>query len=307
MQFQTGMQLGVMDNHRPDWLRALVPCLDGVGYTRYWATEQHNPMKSASPTIAAAIAGTLSERMRVGTAGVLLAFYSPLKVVEDFKLLQLMFSGRVDLGVAGCDLVEPMRSALLDGRPPLARDTYLDKVRTLVRLVHGGRAPGLDIAGEQLGPRCRGIPEIWVCGSTPRSARLAAELGVAYSFHDYLSAQEAKGDVDHGPAIVRTYLESFNRSANPLGPRFNVACYGVCAEISDRAMELWRQCFDWKPDSQPAPTPSFCGTPGQCREQLQAIADRYRAHELIVQSMTLDFDAYLTSYELLARSCQLSC
>jgi luciferase family oxidoreductase group 1 len=298
------MQLGVMDHQRPDWMRALLPLLDSLGYTRYWTTEQHSPIQSGSPTVAAAIAGMLSGRMRVGTAGVLLAFYSPVKVVEDFKLLELMFRGRVDLGIAGSDLVEPMRGALLDGRPAPQPESYLEKVRALVRIVRRHES-ATALTWNQLGPRCRGTPEIWVCGTTERSARLAAELGVSYSFHEYLAAK-ARGNADHGPAIMRTYREAFDWAVNPTGPRCNVACYGICAETSARAAELWRQNFPAnEPPSGPT-APNFCGTREECREQLEALQARYGVSEIIIQSITTDFEAYLTSYELLARACQLS-
>jgi len=299
------MQLGAMDNQRPDWMKALVPHLDSLGYTRYWTTEQHSPIQSGSPTVAAAIAGMLSGRMRVGTAGVLLTFYSPVKVVEDFKLLELMFRGRVDLGIAGSDLTEPMRGALLDGRPARQPESYLEKVRALVRTVRSRESATDALAWNQLGPRCRGTPEIWVCGTTERSARLAAELGVSYSFHEYLAAK-ARGSSDHGPAIMRTYRDAFDWEASPSGPNCNVACYGICAETSARAAELWRQNF--APNEPPSgPTaPNFCGTREECRAQLEALQARYGVSEIIVQPMTTDCEAYLTSYELLARACQLS-
>ncbi len=299
------MQLGVMDTQRPDWMKVLVPLLDSLGYTRYWTTEQHSPVQSASPTVAAAIAGMLSGRIRVGTAGVLLAFYSPVKVVEDFKLLELMFRGRVDLGIAGSDLVEPMRGALLDGRPALRPESYLERVRALVRIVRRRESAPDALGWNQLGPRCRGTPEIWVCGTTERSARLAAELGVSYSFHEYLSAKARAGS-DYGPANLRTYREAFDWAASPTGPRCNVACYGICAETSARAAELWRQNFTANELSSGLTAPNFCGTPEECRAQLEALQERYGVNEIIVQSMTRDFEAYLTSYELLAHACQLS-
>ena len=304
------MQLGVVDTQRPDWMKPLIPLLDSLGYTRYWTTEQHSPFQSSSPTVAAAIAGMLSNRMRVGTAGVLLPFYSPVKVVEDFKLLELMFRGRIDLGIAGSDLVEPMRGALLDGRPVPRPDSYQARVRELVRIVRCRESSTVSLTASstealtwnQLGPRCRGTPELWLCGTTERSARLAAELGLSYSFHEYLSAKARVG-ADYGPANMRMYREAFDWTANSAGPTCNVACYGICAETSARAAELWRQNFL---GNEPPTSPNFCGTFDECRAQLEALQTRYDVNEIIVQSITTDFEAYLTSYELLARACQLS-
>jgi luciferase family oxidoreductase group 1 len=299
------MRLGVIDNNRPDWVPELVTHLDRLGYSRYWATEQHSSYQSGSPTVLTAIAGGLSGRMRVGTAGVLLNLYSPWKVAEDFRLLQLMFAGRVDLGVTGGVAAEPVQSALLDGRPPLDPRTYAAKVRTLVRLMRRER-DDTGMSGGKLGPRCGGTPDLWLCGSSMRSALLAAELGICYAFHDRAVSGPATGPntvVDErysGTEVVRAYVNAFQPHRTLREPRFTVALYGICASTSAEAESLWRT-RGREDDSRPG----FCGDPEQCRRQLEDLQRRYQTDELIIQTITRSFDACMTSYELLANACHL--
>jgi luciferase family oxidoreductase group 1 len=304
------MRLGVLDTQRPDWVRELVPHLDALGYSRYWAAEQRSVVQSASPTILAAIAGGLSGRLRIGTAGVLLCVYSPLKVAEDFRVLQQAFPGRIDLGMAGAVPAEPHLSALLDGRPPLGSETYAQKVRALVRLVRDDPAATQGSARALLGPRCEGTPELWLCGTTERSARLAAELGICYSFHDFLArAKPGSPEALDGPAVVRAYREAFRPGPSLPAPRFNVACYGVAAASSEQAAALWRSALPAEARKRPMEEqvgPSFCGTLAECRQQLRAQADRYGTDELVVQSVTVDFEACLNSYSLLADACRIA-
>jgi luciferase family oxidoreductase group 1 len=305
------MRLGVVDTQRPAWMPKLVSHLDRLGYSRYWATEQRSSVQSASPTLVAAIAGSHSQRLRVGTAGVLLGLYSPLKVAEDFRLLQIFLTGRLDLGIAGAIPTEPLLSALLDGRPPPQPDTYARKVRALVRLVRGEPAEAGGISGTAVGPRGDGTPEIWLCGTTPRSAALAAELGISYSFHHFLAGTHpapSGAPRPDGPEIVRMYVDAFRPHPSVPEPRYNVACYGVCADTSERASHLWNSALPQeaqRSDLARMIRPTFCGNPVECRDQLLALRQQYGTEEVIVQSITLDFEAYLASYTLLAHACNL--
>src|SRR5438046_1992473 len=94
------LRLSVIDLQWPGNLEILLPALERLGYYRFWASEHHAAGQSASPTVIAAIAASQTSRIRVGTAGILLNYASPLRIAEDFALLELFFSGRIDLGIA---------------------------------------------------------------------------------------------------------------------------------------------------------------------------------------------------------------
>jgi luciferase family oxidoreductase group 1 len=300
------MRLGVIDLQQPWWMPTLAPHVDQLGYSRYWTTEHHGSRQSASPTLMAALAAGLTERLRVGTAGILLELANPLRIVQDFNFLETMFPGRIDLGLVGASVPEPFLSALLDGAPVPDRDTYERKARTLVELVRGRSEA---FPRWRLGPATGREPEVWICGSSARSATLAGKLGVSYSVHDFLLTCDSQESLERasarGPESVRRYLDQFVPSSAQRGPTFNVTCFGICADTEARAAELWRLKHARDVAQRGAhalPRASFLGTPAQCAEQLAAVAARYEAGEIIVQSLSETLDDCLRSYSLLAEA-----
>jgi alkanesulfonate monooxygenase SsuD/methylene tetrahydromethanopterin reductase-like flavin-dependent oxidoreductase (luciferase family) len=171
------MQLFAIDILWSGHVKTLVPCLERLGYHRFWATEHHSLVQSASPIVMTAIAAALSSRMRVGTAGVMLRLYSPVKVVEDFLLLELLFPGCLDLEIVGATPKEPLLSRLLDGRSQPDDVAFAREVTDLVRLLNPERSKDRSLDGAQVGPQVSTTPQIWLCGTSRRSALLAGELG----------------------------------------------------------------------------------------------------------------------------------
>src|SRR5678815_3218521 len=168
------MLLSVLDTLSPIYLPRLVTQLDMLGYHRFWATEHHSPTQSASPTLAACLAAAMTVRIRVGTAGILMKYACPAKVAEDFRLLELYFSGRIDLGIAGASIAH--EELYLDGRPRPGHESYAMRVRTLVNLVLGNH----DVVVGPVGPT---VPTLWLCGSSVTSAILAGDLGMHFVCH----------------------------------------------------------------------------------------------------------------------------
>lgn len=282
--------LSAMDVQWPGHLADLVLHLDELGYHRYWGSEHHGPVQSASPTLMAGLAAGVTDRMRVGTAAVLLKYHSPQKVATDFRLLELFFGDRIDLGVTSAATAEPVHSALLDGRSMPDSEEYARRVEELTALVRReGLSPG-GIDGNNIGPQTATVPKVWVCGTSLGSARLAARLGVAYAFHDFLNQWSPKPA--DGPAVMDTYRNEFQPNKFLPAPELAVAVYGMCAPTEKEAGKLWT-------NQTPA---GFLGTPDQCREQLLDYRERYQTPEIVVQSMTSDFPARLRSYGLLAEA-----
>ncbi|MCG8458379.1 MAG: LLM class flavin-dependent oxidoreductase [Holophagales bacterium] len=288
------VRLSVLDVQWPGYLADLVPHLDELGYHRYWATEHHSPTQSASPTLLAALAAGLAERMRVGTAAVLLRFRSPLAVAEEFRLLELFFGGRIDLGMASAAPEEPVRSALLDGRPLPGREGFARNVEEVVRLVERRPAAEGQVNGSDVGPAVPGggagtAPTLWICGTSMGSARLAARLGTAYAFHDFL-ARSRPQTVD-GPGALAAYRDEFQASERLAEPMCTAVFYGLCTSSESLSRELEESRI----------SPTFSGNPERCREQLLVERERYGIDELVIQSAEAgDFSARLESYQLLA-------
>jgi luciferase family oxidoreductase group 1 len=276
------IRLSVLDILWPGHLPRLVKHLDDLGYHRFWATEHHSTMQSASPTLAAGLAAALTGRIRVGTAGVLLNYASPAKVAEDFRLLELYFSGRIDLGVAGA-IATAHEDLYLDGRPRPTRESYAARVRTLVEIVRGEHAAAV-------GPRSDSQPELWLCGTSRSSAELAGSLGMRFAFHRYLA-----GSSSLARDAIAAYRDAYSGPAGER-PYAVIASYGACAETEQRARQQW---------SADAGKPCFLGTPTSCIEQLLELQDSCDADEVAINLYVKNIDERIAGYALIADAARL--
>jgi luciferase family oxidoreductase group 1 len=290
-------RLSVVDTAWPGHVGELVPRIEALGYHRYWATEHHDPRQSASPTLIAALAAGVTERIRVGTAGVLLPLYSPVRVVQDFRVLELMFPGRVDLGVASAVPRPELAAALWAEMPEGSRQSFDDKLAQLDRLNRRQRVEALGIDGGMLGPVSEGIPPIWVCGTSLRSARLAGRLGLAYAFHHYL--HQFHGVRESGPEVLDAYRQSFQPTGAWQEPTAVVAGYGQCARRREDARQRWSAVV---PEG---PVPSFLGEPDECWDSLCSLAAAHGVDELVIQAVAPDYDASIQALELVAEAAGL--
>jgi luciferase family oxidoreductase group 1 len=296
------MKLSVLDVMWPGYLPHLVPLLDELGYHRYWASEHHTSDQSASPTLMTALAAGLSDRMRVGTAGVLLRVAHPVRAAEDFRLLGLFFGDRIDAGVAGNVPGDPMASALRTWTDPSA-DDYADRVEILVRLLRSEPLPDGNVL--PVGPVSDAVPEVWVCGTGESSALLAARLGTCYGFHHYLSAVIGVKDPF---SVVKKYRDAFQPSPFRQEPQAIAACYGMCAPTAERAHELWTaqgaaavKSLGGDPSTMTRPAPDFLGPADACAEALTDVAAGYGVDEIVLDCLTHDLEARCEGLELLSQ------
>jgi|GEM_PF-6942729 len=200
--------------------------LDRLGYDRYWLSEHHGRgALSASPLILSTVVAGITNRIRTGPAGVLLHYHSPLKVAEDMRMLELLFPGRIDLGIArAVERNQGTRNALLDGRSE-NRD-YVEKVRELLHYVRATTTPEDE---EHVPPVVDTTPQVWLLGTSIESAMVAASLGARYSFSRVINnnpsvAQEA----------FRIYRDSFQSTEG--GQAYcSVALSFVCAATEEEA------------------------------------------------------------------------
>lgn len=258
---------------------------DGLGYSRYWLAEHHEPeVAHASPEMLAPVLAGMTERIRVGPAGILLRLHNPLKVAKNFRVLAGLFSGRIDLGLAAGTAPVETERALLGGAPT---DDYLARVASLLRYLR-------DEGDVPLTPLGAGSPEVWLLGGGgAASARVAGEHGVSYGMS--LFHCTSRDD----PAVVRLYRDSFEASKDLRTPRWNVAVAGFCHERESEA----RRLFDAHSNS--FLVPRVAGTPAQCVEQLASIAERYAADEVIWLELSRDAASRRRSHALLAELARL--
>jgi luciferase family oxidoreductase group 1 len=198
----------------------LAQTADRLGYTRYWVAEHHNmpAVAATSPAVLIALLGAHTSGLRLGSGGVMLPNHAPLAVAEQFALLEAAFPGRIDLGIGRAPGSDPVTSYML--RRPAGRDDrdidnfpeYLDHVVALMS-PHGGRVA---LPQQQYilkaTPAAIGEPRLWLLGSSPYSAHLAAAKGLPYVFAHHFSG---KG-TEEALRIYRTEFRASDDGREPL-------------------------------------------------------------------------------------------
>ena len=178
--------------------RALAQVADELGYRRYWLAEHHNmpAVAATNPPLLIAMVAAATQRIRVGSGGVMLPNHAPLVVAEQFALLEAAHPGRIDLGIGRAPGTDPVTSyALRYGAgggetDPVARfPEYVDHVVSMM----SAEGVGISVQGRthplHATPRASSVPPVWLLGSSDYSARLAAERGLPYVFAHHFSGQ----------------------------------------------------------------------------------------------------------------------
>jgi luciferase family oxidoreductase group 1 len=298
---------------------------EALGYHRYWVSEHHNSdsiVGTAPEVLMAAIAATTS-RIRVGSAGVMLPHYWALKVAEQFRVLEAIAPGRIDLGVG--------RAPGSDRITAYALNPHADAADDFPRQVHELRAwvsgepleenhPFAAITAHPTGPTS---PELWILGSSDYGAQLAAHFGLPYAFAYFFS--EGRG-VEEALAL---YRRNYRPSARYPAPQATICVWALAADTEAEARrllqtrEFWRVGFE-QGLRKPLVTPDYAaeypytqaeratieslrhkamvGTGEAVAGRLTELAQRLQLDELVVVTWTHDPQARHRSYELLARA-----
>jgi len=303
---------------------ALARRVEALGYARYWLAEHHAiaALADPCPEILLARLGAETERMRIGTGGVLLPYYSAFKVAEVFRMLEAMYPGRIDLGIGRAPGGDTRTAhAVGGGRFPDARD-FPEQVWQLVAHLDGTLPETHPFASVRVQPEVESAPQVWLLGSSDYSAALASQLGLRFAFAHFINPQG-------GDAVTRAYREQYQASAREPQPSAIVCTFAICAETDAEAerlaasIDLRRLHMALNLDT-PVPTldealahrytpeeqryvagqraRAILGGPQTCRREITAMAERYAADEVMVLTITGDYASRLRSYELLAEA-----
>ncbi|MDH3436697.1 MAG: LLM class flavin-dependent oxidoreductase [Betaproteobacteria bacterium] len=300
----------------------LAQAAERLGYHRYWLAEHHALAALGDPCpeiLVTRVAGETST-IRVGTGGVLLPYYSPFKVAEQFRMLEALYPGRIDLGIGrapGGDRTTAL--AMGEGRYPAA-EHFPEQVQYLVAYLDDAMPPEHPFAGVKAMPAGPTAPQVWLLGSSDYSGALSAQLGLRFAFAHFISA-------DGGDVVVQDYKRRYQPSAREPGPHALLCVFVICAETAQEAerlsasIALRRLNTDYGVN---APVPNHeearaypyteadrrrmahhqrrvvQGTPETVRSRLLELREQYEADELMVITITGDYDSRLRSYELLA-------
>lgn len=197
---------------------------DALGYRRFWVAEHHNiaSVASTAPEVLLAHLGAVTERIRLGSGGVMLPNHAPLAVAERFGMLEALYPHRIDLGLGRAPGTDMRTAMALRSTDPNAFVEQLAQLRGHLGEGHGGmRAVS--------GPHTQ--PDIWMLGSTDGGARIAAALGLPFAFAHHFHPHYTE------PALA-LYRQLFQPSAQLQSPRVIVAAGVIVGEDDNHAARL---------------------------------------------------------------------
>jgi luciferase family oxidoreductase group 1 len=305
----------------------LAKAADRWGYTRFWVAEHHatTGFAGSSPEILITRVAAETSRIRVGSGGVMLSHYSPLKVAENFRVLETMTPGRIDLGIGRAPGGDQLTAAALAYGSQVGMEYFGTRVADTLAFLTDTPPATHALAAVRATPRPETVPQVWMLGSSDQSAALAAQFGLAFSFAHFITPRG-------GPEIVDQYRRHFRPSRFYGVPRASVGVFVLCADTEQEAQraassrDLWRLRFE-RGELGPYPSPeeslaypyteeersliarrrshSIVGAPEQVRQALLGFAALYDVGELVILTICYDFRARLRSYELLSELFEL--
>jgi len=299
---------------------------EALGYARYWVAEHHNSESQAgtAPEVLMAAIAATTRRIRVGSAGVMLPHYATLKVAEQFRVLEAIAPGRIDLGLGRAPGSDGLTAHALNPNAATAADQFPAQVRELIAWVGGEklveRHPFRDIRAQPAGPHA---PEIWILGSSEYGAQVAAHFGLPYCYAHFITD-------GHGAAeAMDTYRALFRPSARWPQPHAAVCVWALAAETEAEAEYLFSSRAFWRLSRDrghfpPLPSPeeaaayayteadlqrierikarAFYGTGDRVAARLEELASGLGAEEVAVLTTVHDPQARRRSYRLLAEA-----
>lgn len=299
---------------------------EGLGYDRFWVSEHHNSptIVGTAPEILIAAIATSTNKIRVGSAGIMLPHYSPFKVAEQFRVLDALAPGRIDLGLG--------RAPGSDGRTAFALNRLANErpaefpsdIRDLTAWVTGQPLPDKHPFGKvEAFPQGDTFPEIWILGSSNYGAQVAAHFGLPYCFAWFFT--DGRG----ADQALNIYRETFQATEENPEPHVALCVWALAAPTEEEAQFHYSSRVKWRLFRErgvflPIESPdvaadyrfsdvekeweiqdrakAFVGTGQKVSTQISLLANKHDIHEIAVVTWAHDENVRRDSYKLLANS-----
>lgn len=297
---------------------------EAFGYTRYWIAEHHDlpGLACSAPEVMLSYIGANTKRIRIGSGAVLLPHYRPYKVAEVFNMLATLFPNRIDIGIGRA----PGGSA--EATNALS-ENFLQKVwalpalvKDLLHFLDDDFPADHEYSKVSASPIPEQPPVPWLLGTSEKSARLAAENGMPYTFGHFMSDND-------GASIIQTYRDHFQPRKDIQTPQVIVTVSAICGETTEQAEELATSQLVWSLQKEKGEglqgIPSIeeakqykltdkeqvtfnnmrqnmiIGNPYEVKQQLVELQTNYQADEIMINTITHSPKDRIRSYELIAR------
>lgn len=241
----------------------LADVADAAGYHRLWITEHHGVRAAqASPIVMAAHLAARTDRIKIGTGAVLLPYYSPFKIAEDFLLLEALHAGRIELGFArGPGATPAAQQALTEDLARLTPRQYAEKAHLLLDYLAGNG--GVEATPAGLAP-----PSVFMMATSPGGSTFAAQLGVGLAFGSFILP------LDRALATARESLAAY-RGAGGDSERAVLAVLTLC--LDDGAADAERRVQDAGMRGH-----EVVGDARQCASRIRALASEMQVEDVLV-------------------------
>ena len=310
---------------------AMAELCESLGYHRFWVSEHHShdTIVGTAPEILMAAIAARTRSIRIGSAGVMLPHYSALKVAEQFRVLEALAPGRIDLGVGRAPGSDSRTAQALNPFGTMRTLQFPEQVRDLIAWVTGDDLPDIHPFRQvRAFPAGETAPEVWMLGSSDYGAQVAAHFGLPYSFAYFIT------DGAGTEQALAIYRELYRPSPRHPKPVANICLWALVAESDEEAQRLFTSRAKWRVardrgvlapiDHPDAPLPfdltpqeeariaemrrtAFVGTPSAVGARLRELASRLGLDEIVVLTWSHDPAARRRSYELLAAELALKC
>jgi len=299
---------------------ATVKLAERLGYSRFWVSEHHNSamIAGSAPEVLMVKLADETRHIKIGSGGIMLPNHSALKVAENFRLLETLFPGRIDLGIGRAPGGDRMTASLLNPANNFSEESYLLQLEHLNAFFR-------DQAATQHGPmlavpQSPSIPQQWILSSSGGSSAIAARYGMGPVVARFINEHA-------GPEVVQIYRDRFEPSDQFPEPHAMLSISVICAATEEKAAQL-RKLSDYNllqfekgkfepvgsyediADYEFSPEELYriannkgriiSGTPLQVRDQLQQLAGEFDIDEIIVTTMTYAREDRERSFKLLA-------
>jgi len=292
-----------------------------LGFDRFWVAEHHSMPAIASSAPAVLIAGiaAATDRIRVGSGGVMLPNHAPLVVAEQFGTLRALYGDRIDLGIGRAPGTDGATAMALRRSPEgLGVEDFPQQLLDLFGFFYGGRSDADPLRSITAVPGLGDAPQIWLLGSSGYSAQVAAALGLPFAFAHHFAGENTE-------AALELYRSRFTPGDVLSEPHTMIAVNVIADDDPERVRALslpgqlsflrMRQGLKPQPVSiEEALAHEFTpleeefiaarnarqavGTPEEVRDRLTALLDSTRADELMIASGAATVEGRIRSLEV---------